>query len=158
MREQQTWARRIMVIGSVGAGKSTLIQALFQEEQPARKTQSLEYRGGFIDTPGEYSENPMYYRSLMATSFEARLLLIVQDATAKQISLPPGFAAGFPIPAIGVLTKVDHQAANIELAERLLRVALPEGELWHTSSYVNHNIDALRDYLRAFVQEQGSDR
>ncbi|WP_152391637.1 EutP/PduV family microcompartment system protein [Paenibacillus guangzhouensis] len=139
--------KRVMLIGSVDAGKSTLLQALFGDELPARKTQSLEYRDWIIDTPGEYTENPMYYRSLMATSFEAGLLLIVQDATARHIALPPGFAGGFPIPAMGVITKLDHPHADLTRAESLIRVALPEGELWHTSSMTKHNIDALRERL-----------
>lgn len=147
MRQGRQTLKRIMIIGSVGAGKSTLMQALFREDQPARKTQSLEYRDWLIDTPGEYTENPMYYRSLMATSFEASMLMIVQDATAKHIALPHGFAGGFPIPAMGVITKADHPEANQERAESLLRVAMPEGEIWLTSSLTKHNIDPLRQRL-----------
>ncbi|MGZ9585200.1 EutP/PduV family microcompartment system protein [Paenibacillus marinisediminis] len=145
---------RIMIIGSVGAGKSSLMHALFEDERPARKTQSLEYREWLIDTPGEYSENPLYYRSLMATSFEARLLVIVQDSTVRRMTLPPGFASGFPIPAIGILTKIDHPHADIALAEQLLRVALPQGELWHTSSHTRHNIDPLRERLLSFIEDR----
>ena len=49
---------RAMLIGSVGAGKSTLTNALLGREVPAVKTQSLIYYDWIVDTPGEYSENP----------------------------------------------------------------------------------------------------
>jgi ethanolamine utilization protein EutP len=97
--------KRVMIIGAVGAGKSTLVKALFGDAQPARKTQALEYHDWIIDTPGEYTENPLYYRSLMATSLEAGLIMLVHDATRDRNYFPPGFAQGFPIPAIGVVTR-----------------------------------------------------
>lgn len=135
---------RAMIIGSIGAGKSTLLNALFYNSDPAHKTQSLEFHDWIIDTPGEYSENPLYYRSLMATSFEARLLILVQDATQTRFFYPPGFASGFPVPAIGVITKIDHPEANASFAENLLRQALPTEEIWHTSSYTGHQIEQLK--------------
>jgi ethanolamine utilization protein EutP len=139
--------KRAMIIGAVGAGKSSLVQALFGDEQPALKTQSLQFRNWVIDTPGEYSENPLYYRSLMATSFEAKLLVMVQDATRARNYFPPGFAAGFPVPAVGVVTKIDHPQADAERAVKLLREALPEGRIWLTSAASKQGIEELRSAL-----------
>lgn len=140
--------KRVMIIGAVGAGKSTLVKALFGDEQPARKTQALEYHDWIIDTPGEYTENPLYYRSLMATSLEAGMIMLVHDATRDRNYFPPGFAQGFPIPAIGVVTKADDPKADVQKAVRLLRESLPEGEIFLTSALTQAGIAELRNRLR----------
>lgn len=85
-----------MIIGAIEAGKSSLVKALFNDEQPARKTQALEYRDWVIDTPGEYSENPMFYRTLMATSLEATIVVMVQDATRDRNYFPQVSRKAFP--------------------------------------------------------------
>lgn len=139
--------KRVLIIGAVGAGKSTLVHALSDSQEPARKTQTLEFHDWMIDSPGEYSENPLFYRTLMATSLEAGLLILVQDATRERNYFPPGFASGFPIPAIGVLTKLDHPDADQARAEVLLREALPHGEIYLTSSATGEGIATLRAHL-----------
>ncbi len=144
--------RRIMIIGAVGAGKSTLVKALFADAGPAAKTQSLVYRDWVIDTPGEYSENPLYYRSLMATSHEAAAVLMVHDATRERNYYPPGFAGGFPIPALGAVTKTDHPNADANRAIALLRQSLPEADIYLTSSASGEGIEALRHRLLSIVQ------
>lgn len=146
--------RKVMIIGAVGSGKSTLVKALFGEQQPAPKTQSLIYRDWVIDTPGEYSENPLYYRSLMATSHEAAAVLLVHDATRDRNYFPPGFAQGFPIPAIGAVTKIDDPKANADRARALLRQSLPEGDIYFTSSTTINGIEELKQRLLSFVHPQ----
>ena len=44
---------KIMLIGASAAGKTTLIQRLIDKEIKYDKTQTIEYIGNFIDTPGE---------------------------------------------------------------------------------------------------------
>ncbi|MBP1966459.1 EutP/PduV family microcompartment system protein [Paenibacillus aceris] len=144
--------KKVMIIGAVGAGKSTLIQALFGESQPAAKTQSLIYRDWVIDTPGEYSENPLYYRSLMATSHEAAAVLLVQDATRDRNYFPPGFEQGFAIRTLGAVTKIDHPLADIDRAIDLLRQSLPEGEIFLTSATSSQGIDKLRTRIMQIVR------
>lgn len=143
--------KKIMIIGAVEAGKSTLIKKLFDETKPAVKTQSLIYRGWTIDTPGEYCENPLYYRSLMATSHEAAAVLLVHDATRERNYFPPGFAAGFPIPALGAVTKADHPKANVNHAVALLRQSLPKGEIFVTSSVNRLGMEQLKEKLLSIV-------
>lgn len=146
--------KKVMIIGAVGAGKSTLIKALFGELEPAAKTQSLIYRDWIIDTPGEYSENPLYYRSLIATSHEAAAVMLVQDATRNRNYFPPGFEQGFPIlMTIGVITKMDHPKADIDRAISLLRQSLPEGEIFLTSANSAEGIQRLKGRLMEIVQD-----
>jgi len=154
--------KRAMIIGAVGAGKSSLVRALFGNPEPARKTQSLEYADWVIDTPGEYSENPLFYRSLMATSFEAALIVLAHDATRERNYFPPGFAGGFPVPAIGVITKIDRPDADVPKAAQMLRSSLPEGEIFAVSSVTMEGMERLRRHLAgclgiAFAEEKLAD-
>jgi ethanolamine utilization protein EutP len=146
------WKRKVMIIGAIGAGKSSLALALFGDPGQAAKTQALEFRDWIIDTPGEYSENPFHYRSLMVTAMEAGLLMMVQDATRDRNYFPPGFSSGFPIPAIGVITKCDHPAANVPLAKELLRQSLIEGEIFVTSAATGEGIAELKAKLESLLQ------
>ncbi|NUK31518.1 ethanolamine utilization protein EutP [Parageobacillus sp. VR-IP] len=143
---------KVLIIGPVGSGKSTLAKRLLGEEHSsAKKTQALEYANWIIDSPGEYSQNPMYYRTLMATALEAKVLLIIQDATRKDSTLPPNFASGFPLTPIGVITKIDHPNADIETATRLLRTVLPIGDIYFTSSVTLAGIMELKERILSYL-------
>lgn len=107
---------RAMFIGAIGAGKSTLINALLGRQVEALKTQSLTYYDWIVDTPGEYTENPMYYKSIMATALEVTHVIYLQDATNAKSIFPPGFATGIPKLPIGVVTKADAQDADVDRA------------------------------------------
>ncbi|WP_256760935.1 EutP/PduV family microcompartment system protein [Cohnella sp. WQ 127256] len=146
--------RRIMLIGAVGSGKSSLIRALLEHEHQVVKTQSLVYHDNLIDTPGEYTENPLFYRSLMATSHQAAAVLLVQDATKDRNAFPPGFAGGFPVPTFGAITKIDHLDANSDQAITLLRQALTEGAIFPTSAHSNRGIKELQAHLAQFMDKQ----
>ncbi|MED4583698.1 EutP/PduV family microcompartment system protein [Brevibacillus choshinensis] len=146
-------SKRVMIIGAIEAGKSSLVRALFNDEQPARKTQALEYRDWVIDTPGEYSENPMFYRTLMATSLEAGIVVMVQDATRERNYFPPGFSQGFPQECIGVITKIDHPDADLQRAEAYLRQSLGDADIFRTSSHTGDGVPELRAFLQKIIQQ-----
>lgn len=56
--------KRIAFVGSVGAGKTTLFNALQGNYTLARKTQAVEFNDkGDIDTPGEYFNHPRWYHA-----------------------------------------------------------------------------------------------
>lgn len=60
--------KRIAFVGSVGAGKTTLFNALQGDYTLARKTQAVEFNdNGDIDTPGEYFSHPRWYHALITT-------------------------------------------------------------------------------------------
>ncbi len=81
---------KVLVIGPVGSGKSTLTKRLLgKEDVPVKKTQSLEYTNWIIDSPGEYSQNPMYYRTLMATALEAKGFINCSRCYTKGLCFTP---------------------------------------------------------------------
>lgn len=139
---------RIMLVGAVGSGKSTLIKALNKEKiGHVRKTQSLEYAPCSIDTPGEFVENPSYYRALFATSLEADRILFIQDATKTKSVFPPGFAAAFSKAGIGVVTKIDHPEADINQAVIFLKKIGLSGSAVCVSALKEKGIKELRQVL-----------
>ena len=67
--------KKIMLIGRTGCGKTTLTQKLNNEEVKYKKTQAVSYKNRIIDTPGEYVENKMYYKSLLVLSSDAKIIV-----------------------------------------------------------------------------------
>jgi ethanolamine utilization protein EutP len=136
---------RVMLIGSVGAGKSTLTNALLEKKVEAVKTQSLIYYDWIVDTPGEYTENPLFYKNIMATSLEVSHVLYLQDATKNKMIFPPGFSTGINKIPIGVVTKSDSEKADVDHAVTLLKkVLLNKGPIVITSSIRNVGLEEIR--------------
>ncbi|KMY53804.1 ethanolamine utilization protein EutP [Bacillus sp. FJAT-27231] len=136
---------RVMLIGSIGAGKSTLTNALLGKQVEAVKTQSLVYHDWIVDTPGEYTENPLFYKNIMATALEVTHVFYIQDATGDKMVFPPGFSAGIPKLSVGIVTKADHPNADIERTIQKLKQAVTDGPIVVTSSVTGKGIQLLRD-------------
>lgn len=139
--------QRGMLIGSIGAGKSTLARALLGYEAKAIKTQTLTYEDWIVDTPGEYTENPMYYKNIMATSLEVSHILFIQDSTRKKTIFPPGFSTGLNKLAIGIVTKADDEDADIQKAIEKLKQVIPKGPIVITSAKNREGLDFIRDLV-----------
>ncbi|MEH7505509.1 EutP/PduV family microcompartment system protein [Neobacillus drentensis] len=136
---------RAMLIGSIGAGKSTLTNALLGRKVKAVKTQSLIFYDWIVDTPGEYSENPLFYKNIMATALEVTHVLYLQDATRKKMIFPHAFSTAINKLPIGVVTKSDSEEADIEMAVyQLKKVMVNRGPIVITSSVNNEGIEELR--------------
>ena len=113
--------KKIMLIGRTGCGKTTLTQKLNNEEVKYKKTQAVSYKNRIIDTPGEYVENKMYYKSLLVLSSDAKIIVLVQAATDEVTLFPPKFATMFPKKeVIGLVTKTDLENVNVERSKRIL--------------------------------------
>ncbi len=138
---------RVMVVGAVGSGKTTLIQSLNRDTAVVSKTQSLEYRQFTIDTPGEFMENPYYYRALFATSLEVQMVLFIQDATKQRSIFPPGFAGAFCKMTVGVVSKIDHPEARVEQAEKYLQDLGLSGPILSVSAFTQQGMESLREIL-----------
>lgn len=140
--------KKIMLVGHVACGKTTLCQRLNGLKQEYKKTQALEVINHTIDTPGEYLEHRSFMRSLTVTAVEVDLVLFLQDATSERFLFSPGQSVAFPIPVIGVVTKTDiatpeQTAQAVELLE--LAGADP---VFCISSISGEGMDALIDYLK----------
>lgn len=138
---------RCLLVGAVGAGKTTLMHVLNGDTDPARKTQTAEYAGACIDTPGEYAEISGFRSRLMALAAEAGVMLVLQEATQPRSCFPPGFVRTFPSPAIGLVTKIDLPGADVGRAIALLRDAGVEGEIHPVSATLGTGMAALRQRL-----------
>ena len=113
--------KKTMLIGRTGCGKTTLTQKLMDEEVKYKKTQAVSYKNKIIDTPGEYVENKMYYKSLLVLSADAKMIILVQSAIDGATLFPPKFSTMFPKKEIiGIITKVDLADADIERSKRFL--------------------------------------
>ena len=112
--------KKIILIGNVACGKTTICQYLNHMEIKYKKTQALEVYNTTIDTPGEYLENRGYLRSLMVTA----QVVFVQDASRDQFFFSPGQSSAFTLPVAGVVTKIDIATpTQIADAVELLQLA-----------------------------------
>lgn len=141
-------APKVMFIGATGSGKTTLYQRVFNLPLMYNKTQSLEFYGQIVDTPGEYLENRNYYSALLVTSMDADYVALVMDCTSTQAVFPPGFSRMFTRPTLGIVSKVDlvDSAEDCIFAEGTLRQAGIE-RLIKTSAIDATGIDELRALL-----------
>lgn len=142
-----TRKNRAMLIGSIGAGKSTLTHALLERKVKAVKTQSLIYYDWIVDTPGEYTENPLFYKNIMATALEVTHILFLQDATKQKTIFPPGFSSGFNKLPIGVVTKCDEEQADIEKAIEQLKKVMSKGPIVISSAVTGQGIQEIRNLI-----------
>ena len=88
--------KKIMMIGKIGCGKTTLGQRLTGETVSYRKTQSIQVIGdGIVDTPGEYLEQKQFYSALIVTAVEADVILLLLSATDEQSTFSPRMSSMF---------------------------------------------------------------
>ena len=140
--------KNLIFIGQRGVGKTTLAQVLCGEELHYHKTQTVQVKAHIIDTPGEFLERRSMNRHLLVSSYDADLVVLVEDATAQQMFLPPGFTAMFPLPSIGVITKTDLQPDYHRAEKRLLYAGTKT--IFPVSCTTKEGIEALEEYLRDF--------
>lgn len=138
-----------MLIGSSGEGKTTLMQALHQEEQAYKKTQVIEVQRRIIDTPGEYLENISYHRAFLVTAADADVVVLVQSCKNEMSLYPAQFATMFTgKDVIGVVTKTDLCCSPKEI-EKIEQNLLDAGasQVFHVSSTDKIGINELKAYL-----------
>lgn len=141
--------RRVILVGHVACGKTTLCQRLNGLKQVYKKTQALEVINQTIDTPGEYLEHRSFLRALVVTSVEADLVLFVQDASQERFLFSPGQAASFPLPVAGVVSKIDLASQDqINNAAELLALAGAD-PVFSVSAQTGQGIPELLDFLNA---------
>lgn len=142
---------RILLIGGVGAGKTTLKQKLQCQTLSYCKTQVLEFSSLFVDSPGEYLEMPQYYHVLIDMSQRVGEIWVLQDATRRRCFFPPNFVRSFQNPVIGIITKMDKEQASLEMAEKFLRQAGVSGQFYPVSSSSGEGIEPLAEHLEVLL-------
>lgn len=139
--------KKIILIGNIASGKTTLCQYLNNMDLTYKKTQSVEVYQGMIDTPGEYLENRVFFRSLMVMSAETDQVLFVQDASSERYCFSPGQAGAFPLPVAGVVTKTDIATEQeIRNARELLELA-GASPVFEVSAYSGAGMEELTAFL-----------
>lgn len=154
--EKHKKQRRILVVGEVGAGKTTLIQTVLKGVESVPKTQAPVYWDCFVDTPGEYFQNPHYRRNLLSLAQGCSNVLFIQDCTKPMSAFPPDFAHGFLVPVIGIVTKADLGCRDdYQRAERWLRQAGARN-IYVVSAVTGFGLKRLKDEL--FVRQENRNR
>lgn len=141
---------KILLIGGIGSGKTSLKQYLNREELIYRKTQVLEYSNLFVDCPGEYLEIPRYYHVLINSSLDVAAICALQDATKTRSFYPPNFLKVFSKPLIGVVTKTDISGVDSERARSFLSLAGVSNPVYPISVLSGSGVSALRECLASF--------
>lgn len=141
--------KKIIFIGRIGCGKTSLSQALTDQDVKYKKTQAVEVVGSSIlDTPGEYHELNHYKGALMITSADAEIIAFVQSATDDQHMYSPCYAGSFAKPVIGIVTKIDDATEEqIKTATNILEMAGAQ-RIFKVSNYTKEGIDTLKEYLK----------
>lgn len=141
---------KILLIGGIGAGKTSLKQFLMNENVSYLKTQMLDFSQIFIDCPGEYLEIPRYYHVLIDCSHQVSEIWALQDATKDRSIYPPKFAKVFNKPIIGIITKIDLEKAKVERAASYLTYAGISDPFYPTSIISGKGYSPLRMRLEAY--------
>ena len=140
--------KKVMMMGRVSCGKTTLCQYLLGQELRYHKTQTVQILGDAIDTPGEYVENRARMRGLTVTAVDADAVLCLQDCTDLECRFSPGQAAMYGRPVIGVVSKIDAapDGQAVEDARMLLRLSGAD-PIFAISAYTGEGVGELVDYL-----------
>ena len=139
--------KRVMVIGPTNCGKTTLVNVLNDNKEPARKTQDIIYGKNTMDVPGAYIENTSMYQHLIAASQDASHILFMIDQSKYSDVYSPGFAKVFRCPVIGVISKCDLIPENEKFCfQQLKRIGVKE-PYYRISCMDGTGISALKNYL-----------
>ena len=138
--------RKIMLFGRVGAGKTTLTQALRGEEIKYFKTQYVNYLDTVIDTPGEYTERRETSGALALYAYEADVVGLVLSSNEPYSIFPPCLTSMVNREAIGIVTGIDKPDGNVERVIRWLKLAGCK-KVFPVSSITGEGIKELVDFL-----------
>ncbi|NLX88160.1 MAG: ethanolamine utilization protein EutP [Syntrophomonadaceae bacterium] len=139
---------RTMFVGPSGAGKTTLINTLLLDRNIANKTQTVDFRGEYVDTPGEYAEIPRFYQNCFISTQQADLVVVVLAADADREQIPQGWALAIPKPVIGVVSKIDSPQADIGKTITYLAHAGVQPPYYLVSARTGEGVKELKDAIR----------
>ena len=126
--------RKIMFIGRSEAGKTTL-------------TQYVNHYDVIIDTPGEYLQSKNLISALAVFTAEADVIGLLMDATEPFSLYSPNLTPVCNREVVGVVTKIDHWAAQPAQAAAWLELAGCK-KIFYTSAYTGEGIADILSYLK----------
>ena len=138
--------KKIILIGRVAAGKTTLTQALNGEDIHYYKTQYINYLDTVIDTPGEYTELRQTSGALALYAYEADVVGLVLSANEPYSIFSPCITSLVNREVVGIITGIDKPDANPERVARWLRLAGCK-KIFPVSAYTGEGLDALIEFL-----------
>ncbi len=139
--------KRLILIGRVAAGKTTLKQALLGENLHYDKTQYIHYLDSIIDTPGEYTELRELSGPLALYAYEADIVGLVLSANEPYSIYSPCITSLVNREVVGIVTGIDKPDAHPERAERWLRLAGCK-KIFFVSSYTGDGVGEIISYLK----------
>ena len=146
--------KKVLLVGSVACGKTTLCQRINGLVQSYKKTQAIEVVNRTIDTPGEYLERRSLFSALVVTASEADEVLFLLDPTQDRYLYSPGMAGAFSVPVVGVITKVDLASEQqLQDALELLEMAGAK-QIFTISSVTGEGMEALLTHLDILAEEK----
>lgn len=144
--------KKIMLFGRVGAGKTTLTQALRGEEIKYNKTQYVNYLDKIIDTPGEYTERRETSGALALYSYEADVVGLVLSANEPYSIFSPCLTSMVNRESIGIITGIDKPDGNVERVRRWLELAGCK-KIFPVSAVTGEGISQLVDFLKEDIEK-----
>ena len=138
--------KKLILMGRVAAGKTTLTQALKGEQLHYCKTQYIDYMDTIIDTPGEYMQVHGLGAALAVYSYEADVVGVVISANEPYCVFPPNIACMVNREVIGIITGIDKPDANIPLAEQWME-NIGCKTVFRISSHTGEGLNDIIDYL-----------
>ena len=138
--------KRLILMGRSEAGKTTLTQALKGETITYKKTQYVNYFDVIIDTPGEYAQTAHLGRALALYTYEAQVVGLLLAATEPYSLYPPCITCMTNRDTVVIITKINDKKANVERAERWLRLTGCK-RIFYVDSKTGEGIPEILEYL-----------
>ena len=138
--------KKLMLIGRVAAGKTTLTQALRGEEIKYYKTQYVYHHDTVIDTPGEYTERRETSGALALYAYEADIVGLVLSANEPYSIFSPCLTSMVNREVIGIISGIDKPDANVERVTRWLKLAGCK-KIFPVCAITGEGLRALIEYL-----------
>ncbi len=139
--------RRLVLVGRSECGKTTLKQVLRGEKITYVKTQYVSQYDVLIDMPGEYAENLDLAHAIALYTSESDVVGVCISATEPYSLYPPNVTPYANRDIFGIVTKIDHWAADVDQAVRWLELTGCK-KIFCVSSYTGEGVDDIIDFLK----------
>ena len=143
-------SQRYVFVGSVGAGKTSLFNALNNEYGLAMKTQAIAFdEQGGVDTPGEFFNHPRLYSALISTTTEAKTIIYVHAADDHIWRMPVGLLNVYQNKTvIAVITKIDLPNVDVTAIKDMLMAHGLNGPIFEVCTQNPDSVQALAEFLK----------